>query len=175
MEVPGVDKSSIDIRLEKGVLTVKGTIDSAKYESLRPIYSEYNVGNFVRTFTVSTKIDSGEDLRDRRRWRADGRAAEGGGGARASASRSTNAQRAPASPSGRSRGFACDVSRAPNASSTLPGEPTMPPLPAVTYSIPPATTGPGPSIEPPSALTPLTVVKSRLVSNVQSTRPSSLA
>jgi HSP20 family molecular chaperone IbpA len=59
MEMPGVDKSSIDIRLDKGVLTVKGTIDGAKYESLRPIYSEYNVGNFVRTFTVSTKIDSG--------------------------------------------------------------------------------------------------------------------
>jgi len=58
MEMPGVDKDSIDIRLDKGVLTVKGTIDSAKYEALRPIYSEYNVGNFVRTFTVSTKIDS---------------------------------------------------------------------------------------------------------------------
>jgi HSP20 family protein len=26
---------------------------------LRPIYSEYSVGNFSRTFTVSTKIDSG--------------------------------------------------------------------------------------------------------------------
>ena len=58
MEMPGVDKSSIDIRLDKGVLTVKGTIDPAKYESLRPIYSVYNVGNFVRTFAVSTKIDS---------------------------------------------------------------------------------------------------------------------
>lgn len=58
MEMPGVDKGSIDIQLDKGVLTVRGTIDSAKYESLRPIYSEYNVGNFVRTFTVSTKIDS---------------------------------------------------------------------------------------------------------------------
>ena len=57
MEMPGVDKSSIDIRLDKGVLTVKGTVDGAKYESLRPIYSEYNVGNFVRTFAVSTKID----------------------------------------------------------------------------------------------------------------------
>jgi HSP20 family molecular chaperone IbpA len=58
MEMPGVDKGSIDIRLDKGVLTVKGTIDGTKYEALRPIYSEYNVGNFVRTFTVSTKIDS---------------------------------------------------------------------------------------------------------------------
>ena len=53
MEVPGVDKNAIDLQLEKGVLTVKGTIDPQKYESLRPIYSEYNVGNFVRTFTVS--------------------------------------------------------------------------------------------------------------------------
>lgn len=59
MEVPGVDKDAIDIQLEKGVLTVKGTVDASKYESLRPIYSEYNVGNFVRTFHVSTKIDSG--------------------------------------------------------------------------------------------------------------------
>ena len=58
MEVPGVDKNAIDIQLEKGVLTVKGTIDSTKYEALRPIYSEYNVGNFVRTFTVSPKIDA---------------------------------------------------------------------------------------------------------------------
>jgi HSP20 family molecular chaperone IbpA len=58
MEMPGVDKGSVDIRLDKGVLTVKGNIDSAKYESLKPIYTEYNVGNFVRTFTVSTKIDS---------------------------------------------------------------------------------------------------------------------
>lgn len=59
MEVPGVDKDAIDIQLEKGVLTVKGTVDASKYESLRPIYSEYNVGNFVRTFHVSTKIDAG--------------------------------------------------------------------------------------------------------------------
>ncbi len=58
MEIPGEDKNSIDIRLDKGVLTVKGAIDGSKYESLRPIYSEYNVGNFVRTFTVSPKIDS---------------------------------------------------------------------------------------------------------------------
>jgi HSP20 family molecular chaperone IbpA len=59
MEMPGVDKSAIDIQLDKGVLTVKGRVDPSKYETLRPIYSEYNVGNFVRTFTVSTKIDSG--------------------------------------------------------------------------------------------------------------------
>ena len=59
MEMPGVDKTAVDIRVDKGVLTIKGTVDAGKYTALRPIYSEYNVGNFVRTFTVSTKIDSG--------------------------------------------------------------------------------------------------------------------
>lgn len=58
MEVPGVGKDAIDIQLEKGVLTVKGAIDSARYESVKPLYTEYNVGNFVRTFTVSPKIDA---------------------------------------------------------------------------------------------------------------------
>jgi len=59
MEMPGVDKTAVDIRVDKGVLTITGKVDASKYEALRPIYSEYNVGNFVRTFTVSTKIDSG--------------------------------------------------------------------------------------------------------------------
>ena len=58
MEVPGVDKSAIEIRLEKGILTVTGNIDPKRYEDVAPIYSEYNVGNFIRSFTLSTKIDS---------------------------------------------------------------------------------------------------------------------
>ena len=58
MEVPGVDKAAIDIQLEKNVLTINANIDSRKYEDLEPIYTEYNVGNFVRSFTLSTKIDS---------------------------------------------------------------------------------------------------------------------
>lgn len=58
MEVPGVGKSAIEIGLDKSVLTVTGNIESKKYEGLKPIYSEYNVGNFVRSFTLSTKIDS---------------------------------------------------------------------------------------------------------------------
>ena len=58
MEMPGVGKDAIEIQLEKGVLTVKGTIDSSKYESVRPLYTEYNVGNFVRTFSVSPKVDA---------------------------------------------------------------------------------------------------------------------
>jgi HSP20 family protein len=58
MEVPGVDRSAIDIRLDKEVLTITANIDSQQYEDLQPIYTEYNVGNFVRSFNVSTKIAS---------------------------------------------------------------------------------------------------------------------
>lgn len=58
MDMPGVDRSAIDINLDKDVLTIVGRIDSHKYEGLEPIYSEYNVGNFTRRFTLSTEIDS---------------------------------------------------------------------------------------------------------------------
>lgn len=58
IEVPGVDRNAVDIELADGVLTVKGTIDSARYEGMRPIYREYEVGSFVRTFRVSPKIDA---------------------------------------------------------------------------------------------------------------------
>jgi HSP20 family protein len=58
MEVPGVQKSDIDIRLDKGQLTITSNVDPKRYDGLEPIYSEYNVGNFVRSFTLSTKIDS---------------------------------------------------------------------------------------------------------------------
>jgi HSP20 family protein len=60
MEMPGVERSAIDVQLEKGVLRVTGSIDAQRYADLEPIYSEYNVGNFVRSFTLSTKIKSEE-------------------------------------------------------------------------------------------------------------------
>lgn len=58
MEVPGVERTAIDIQLEKNVLKVTGKLDAGKYADLEPIYSEYNVGNFTRSFTLSTKIKS---------------------------------------------------------------------------------------------------------------------
>src|SRR3954465_7321798 len=52
MEVPGVDREAIDINVENNVLRVEGKIDPAKYEGMEPLYTEYNVGHFARTFTV---------------------------------------------------------------------------------------------------------------------------
>jgi HSP20 family protein len=57
MEMPGVERKDVEVRLENDVLRVEGRIDFAKYEGLEPVYTEYNVGPFVRAFTVSNKID----------------------------------------------------------------------------------------------------------------------
>jgi HSP20 family molecular chaperone IbpA len=57
LEMPGVDKGSIDVRVEEGVLKVDGRLDFSKYKGLQPLYTEYNVGNYSRTFRLSSKID----------------------------------------------------------------------------------------------------------------------
>ena len=57
MEVPGVDKEAVDISVENDVLKVEAKIDPAKYEGMEPLYTEYNVGHFSRSFTLSNKID----------------------------------------------------------------------------------------------------------------------
>ncbi|MFO1159196.1 MAG: Hsp20/alpha crystallin family protein [Reyranellaceae bacterium] len=57
MEMPGVDRKDIDIRIEDDVLTVEGRIDYAKYEGMEPLYTEYGVGPFARSFSLSHVID----------------------------------------------------------------------------------------------------------------------
>jgi HSP20 family molecular chaperone IbpA len=57
LEMPGVEKNSVDIRVEDGVLKVDGRLDFSKYKGLQPLYTEYNVGNYSRSFRLSSKID----------------------------------------------------------------------------------------------------------------------
>jgi HSP20 family protein len=57
MEMPGVDKANIEIDVKEGVLTVQGRIDSGKYEELKPVYTEYNIGHYRRSFSISNKIN----------------------------------------------------------------------------------------------------------------------
>jgi HSP20 family molecular chaperone IbpA len=57
LEMPGVDRENIEISVENGVLTVEGKINFGKYEGLQPVYSEYNIGPFRRTFRISSRID----------------------------------------------------------------------------------------------------------------------
>ncbi len=56
-DMPGVDETSVDITLEKDVLTLYGKVDSAIPEGHRLVLSEYGVGDYQRTFTISDEID----------------------------------------------------------------------------------------------------------------------
>lgn len=57
MDMPGVAKEDIAVNLEKNVLKIDGKIDMKDYSDLKPLYTEYNVGNYTRQFELSNKID----------------------------------------------------------------------------------------------------------------------
>jgi HSP20 family molecular chaperone IbpA len=67
LEMPGVEKGNVDVRVEEGVLFVEGRLDLAKYRGLQPLYTEYNIGNYSRSFRLSNAIDQdkiGAELKD---------------------------------------------------------------------------------------------------------------
>ena len=57
LEMPGVEKQAVNIALENDVLRVDGQIDFSKYEGMEPVYTEYNVGHYARSFTLSNKVN----------------------------------------------------------------------------------------------------------------------
>jgi HSP20 family molecular chaperone IbpA len=57
LEMPGVDRSNVNITVEDDVLEVRGTIEFTRYQGLRPIYTEYPVGHYRRSFSLSNRID----------------------------------------------------------------------------------------------------------------------
>ena len=67
LEMPGVDRNSIEANVEDDVVTIEGRIDFAKYEGMQPVYTEYNVGHYARSFQISNKIDQskiGAEMKD---------------------------------------------------------------------------------------------------------------
>ena len=56
-DVPGVTKEDVEIDLDNDVLTISARVSLSDYEGLSPLFSEYNVGNFHRRFSVGEAID----------------------------------------------------------------------------------------------------------------------
>ncbi len=56
LEMAGVARENVEVRVENDVLTVEGRVDFSKYDGLQPVYTEYNVGNYARSFQLSSKI-----------------------------------------------------------------------------------------------------------------------
>jgi HSP20 family protein len=57
LEMPSVEKKDLSIALENDVLRVDGRIDFSKYRDMEPVYTEYNIGPYARSFTLSNKVD----------------------------------------------------------------------------------------------------------------------
>lgn len=56
-DLPGVDEKSLDITLEKNVLTIRGRVEPEIRASLRLAYGEYEVGDYERAFSLSDEVD----------------------------------------------------------------------------------------------------------------------
>jgi HSP20 family protein len=56
-DMPGVKENDVNVTLKDGVLTIVGQVATDMYARLRPMYTEYNVGNYYREFFLNEDID----------------------------------------------------------------------------------------------------------------------
>jgi HSP20 family molecular chaperone IbpA len=56
-DMPGVDENTVDVELEKNILTISGRVENGKVKDYSLVFSEYEVGDYERTFTLSDEID----------------------------------------------------------------------------------------------------------------------
>lgn len=57
-DIPGVPEDKVDITVEKGVLTIRGSLpEPEKGESRSLLLEEYESGDYERAFTLSNEVD----------------------------------------------------------------------------------------------------------------------
>ncbi len=55
--MPGVYENSVDVTLDKDLLTISGYVEPMQPEGYTLAHAEYNIGDFERSFTLSDRID----------------------------------------------------------------------------------------------------------------------
>jgi HSP20 family molecular chaperone IbpA len=56
-DLPGVDEKSVDVRFDRGTLTLDARLATFPEARWEPLYTEYRLGTFHREFQVSDDID----------------------------------------------------------------------------------------------------------------------
>jgi HSP20 family molecular chaperone IbpA len=59
-DIPGVDGKSVEITLEKNVLTINGFVEPEQSDKYSLSYAEYEMGDYERSFKLSNEIDQGK-------------------------------------------------------------------------------------------------------------------
>lgn len=57
VDMPGVNESSVDINVERNVLTITGNVEPAVPEGYSLSYAEYRIGDYQRSFILSNQVD----------------------------------------------------------------------------------------------------------------------
>ncbi len=56
-DMPGADEKSVDITLEKDVLSIYARVEPQVPEKHQLLHAEYGMGDYQRSFTISNEID----------------------------------------------------------------------------------------------------------------------
>jgi len=57
-DLPGADENSIDVRLDRGTLSLDARLATAPEERWSPLHAEYRLGSYHREFRISEDIDA---------------------------------------------------------------------------------------------------------------------
>ena len=57
-DMPGVDKKSVDIAIEKNILTIDGHVEPTAHDGYKVTFREYNEGDYRRSFRLSDEINN---------------------------------------------------------------------------------------------------------------------
>ena len=56
-DIQGVNKETIDITLEKNILTINAFVEDQYPSDYRMVYGEYEAGDYQRSFRLSSEVD----------------------------------------------------------------------------------------------------------------------